>query len=117
MQKIRSIVNLISGKKRKSECDDLSFAIYIAFLHQPNEIPLKAVFKEMKERKLTTKSVAALERSISRVADDVWCFGNRETLNTIYGREVIEKPMPKDLVYVISQYCWIRKVMNEKKKK
>ena len=87
MQKIRSIVNLISGKKRKSECDDLSFAIYIAFLHQPNEIPLKAV------------------------------FGNRETLNTIYGREVIEKPMPKDLVYVISQYCWIRKVMNEKKKK
>ena len=53
----------------------------------------------------TGMSVKAVSKALSRVAVDIWDFGNRDKLCQIYGRPVIEQPTPKELVFVLATYC------------
>ena len=53
----------------------------------------------------TGMSVKAVSKALSRVAADIWDFGNRDKLCQVYGRPVIEQPTPKELVFVLAAYC------------
>ena len=50
-------------------------------------------------------SVKAISKALSRVAADIWEYGNRDKLQQIYGRPVLEQPTPKELVSVLAVYC------------
>ncbi len=50
-------------------------------------------------------SVKAISKALSRVTADIWDYGNRDKLQQIYGRPVLEQPTPKELVSVLAVYC------------
>lgn len=51
-------------------------------------------------------SCPAAAKALSRVTTDIWDFGNRDKLRELYGRPVLERPTPKELVWVLAYYCW-----------
>ena len=53
----------------------------------------------------TGMSVKAISKALSRVTADIWVYGNRDKLQQIYGRPVLEQPTPKELVSVLAVYC------------
>ena len=53
----------------------------------------------------TGMSVNAISKALSRVTADIWEYGNRDRLQQIYGRPVLEQPTPKELVSVLAVYC------------
>ena len=53
----------------------------------------------------TGMSVKAISKALSRVAADIWDYGNRDKLCQIYGRPVLEKPTPKELIFVLAVHC------------
>lgn len=53
----------------------------------------------------TGMSVKAISKALSRVTADIWVYGNRDKLQQIYGRPVLEQPTPKELVFVLAMYC------------
>ena len=53
----------------------------------------------------TGMSVKAISKALSRVTADIWDYGNRDKLQQIYGRPVLEQPTPKELVSVLAVYC------------
>ena len=53
----------------------------------------------------TGMSVKAISKALSRVTADIWEYGNRDKLQQIYSRPVLEQPTPKELVSVLAVYC------------
>lgn len=105
MKKIKALVTKLSGHRGNEYYNILCYAVLVALSFQPAEPQMKVICSEVK--KYIKKDAGSISKSISRAVNDIWENGSRETLFEIYGKELQEKPSPKDVVYVIAQYIWI----------
>ena len=85
----------LSGRRNKACYYVLCLAVETACGCLPEEPAMKAVCAAVGRR-----------TGMSSPAADIWDFGNRDKLREIYGRPVLERPTPKELVWVLAYYCW-----------
>ena len=52
--------------------------------------------------KIKPQSVA---KAVSRAVVDIWDYGDRMLLSTLYGHDISVKPSPKDLILILHQYA------------
>ena len=105
MKKIKELVSLISGNRGRECYYILCCAVEIALAYQPAEPQMKLICVETS--KITGKTIRSIEKSVSRVADDIWRHGNRDALNRIFKTTLTQKPKPKNLICSLSEYLWI----------
>lgn len=104
MKEIKQVVTEISGRRGTAPYYALCCAVEIAIRHQPKEPQMKTLWMEIQARE--GGSITSISRALSRAVDDIWEHGNRKKLDEIYGHIVVEKPTPKELVFVLAQYMW-----------
>ena len=51
--------------------------------------------------KIKPQSVA---KAVSRAVVDIWDYGDRMLLSTLYGHDISVKPSPKDLILILHQH-------------
>ncbi len=104
MREIMQMVTEISGRRNKSCYYVLCRAVYAARARQPGDMQMKTVCACVKSD--TGMSAPAVAKALSRAADDIWDNGNHSKLEEIYGRPILERPSPKELVNVLAQHVW-----------
>ena len=105
MKEVKKLVTQISGRRGKECYYILCCAVDIALSYQPVEPQMKLICTSIKDR--TGKDYKAVVKSLSRAVDDIWDHGDRQKLCEIYGRTLLEKPTPKDIVCVLAQHLWL----------
>ncbi len=104
LQEIMQLVTEISGRRNKECYYVLCWAIEVVRDHQPDGMQMKEVCAVIKKNAGMTPGAAA--KALSRAVDDIWDNGNREKLCQIYGRPLLERPSPKELINVLAQHLW-----------
>ena len=94
----------LSGRRNKACYYVLCLAVETACGCLPEEQAMKTVCAAVGRR--AGMSCPAAAKALSRVTTDIWDFGNRDKLRELYGRPVLERPTPKELVWVLAYYCW-----------
>lgn len=105
MKKIKELVSLISGNRTRECYYILCLAVNIALSYQPSEPQMKLLCMEVGKK--SGKTALSIEKSVSRVTDDIWNNGNRDNLNRLFNNKLLKKPKPKNLIYTISEHVWI----------
>ena len=108
MKEIKRMISRISGHRNRESYAILSYAVDVARRYQPQEPKMETIVSEVAEMLGQRKGTAAISRSLSRVAMDIWEFGNRRELERILGRHLEEPPTPRELVLRLAEYLWIR---------
>jgi len=104
MKKTKKLVTEISGRRGQECYYILCCAVDVAISCQPTEPTMTVILTEVSKR--TGKKHKTASKALSRALEDIWEHGDRRRLQEIYGRTIIEKPTPKDLVCVLAQYLW-----------
>lgn len=104
LQEIMQLVTEISGRRNKGCYYVLCWAIDVVREHQPDGMQMKEVCAVINKDAGMTPGAAA--KALSRAVDDIWDNGNREKLCQIYGRPLLERPSPKELINVLAQHLW-----------
>ena len=98
------LVTEISGRRNKGCYYVLCWAIEAVRECQPGGMQMKEVCAEI--HKDVGMSPGAAAKALSRAVDDIWDNGNRDKLQQIYGRPLLERPSPKELINVLAQHLW-----------
>ncbi len=115
MVEVKKLVTEVSGR-RGNECYYIfCLAVEVALNRQPEEPKMKSICTEV-QKILGKKSNDSVSKALSRAVEDIWEHGNIERLQQIFGRPVLEKPTPKDVITVMSQYLWEGLVLGAEKK-
>ena len=104
LQEIMQLVTEISGRRNKGCYYVLCWAIEVVRERQPDGMQMKEVCAVINKDAGMTPGAAA--KALSRAVDDIWDNGNREKLCQIYGRPLLERPSPKELINVLAQHLW-----------
>lgn len=112
LKKIKELVSLISGNRGRECYYILCCSVKIALSYQPTEPQMKLICVEVS--RISGKTIRSIEKSLSRVADDIWRHGDRAALNEIFNTTLTQKPKPKNLIWALSEYLWINTVMPAK---
>ena len=104
MQEIMQLVTEISGRRNKGCYYVLCWAIEAVRDRQPSVMQMKEVYAMIHED--VGMSPEATAKALSRAVDDIWDNGNHEKLCQIYGRPLLERPSPKELINVLAQHLW-----------
>ena len=52
------------------------------------------------------KELSTLSKALSRVAADIWEHGDHQELWKVFGRQTVDPPTPKELVFRLAEYVW-----------
>ena len=107
MTETKRLITALSGHRGNRCYEYLCYAVYIACTFQPREPSMQTICLKVSE--ITESSPQAVSKALSRAAADIWDNGKRDVLDKICGHTFLEKPSPKDLIYILSQYLWIGK--------
>lgn len=105
MKNVKKLITELSGHRGMDCYYVLCCAVEAAIAHQPDEVKMKQICFEIMET--SGKKYKTVSKAISRAVNDIWEYGNRDKLFEIYGHSLIEKPSPKDLICVLSQFIWL----------
>ena len=105
VQEIKKVVSEISGRRSKECYFILCYAVYVARKYQPAEPRMKLLCAEVR-REVGKKKDNTVSKALSRAVDDIWQYGDRSKLNESYGRPILERPSPKEIVNRLAQYMW-----------
>ena len=106
MKEIKRMISRISGHRNRESYAILSYAVDVARRYQPQEPKMETIVSEVADTLGQRKGTAAISRSLSRVAMDIWEFGNRRELERILGRHLEEPPTPRELVLRLAEYAF-----------
>lgn len=100
---IKRTVTELSGRRNMACYYVLCLAVQAARDRLPAEPPMGVICATVQDS--TGMSGGAVSKALSRVTADIWDNGNRDKLRKIYGRPILERPSPKELVFVLAGYC------------
>ena len=108
MKDIKEIVTRLSGHRNRACYPVLCCAAEVVRKYQPHEPQMKLVLAEaklmMKDGKQRKEN--SLFKALPRALDDIWENGDRKELEKVFGRKVIDRPTPRELVCQIAEYAW-----------
>lgn len=105
MKEVKEAVTKISGRRGKKCYYILCCVVEAAIFYQPKEPQMKVLLADVRNtvHHLQAKTIS---KALSRAVDDIWQYGDRLALQKLFGHSLIEKPSPKDLVFVLAQHLW-----------
>lgn len=103
MKDMELIVNSISGHSGNDCYRTLTFAaVCMRDRHLNSPRVTRSVYPEVAA--MCGVSAEAVAKSVARATTDSWEYGDRAQLCRIAGRQLKEKPAPKDLLVMLALY-------------
>ena len=98
------LVVLLSGKSSKRCYAYLMCAVDLVVEHHDYLYAgtTKVLYPEVAKHFDVTPT--AVDRGVAWAVSDCWDYGNRVLLEKVAGRPLIEKPSPKDFIFLVSGY-------------
>ncbi len=103
-EEILLAVEQIGGRLSRDCYCDLCCLVETAIPHLPGTFSMEALYAEAWAE--SGKEKDTLAKSLSRAAEDIWAYGDREALRQLFRRMPREKPAPKDLVRALAMSVW-----------
>ncbi|WP_434311485.1 sporulation initiation factor Spo0A C-terminal domain-containing protein [Hominifimenecus sp. rT4P-3] len=102
-ESIETLIYWIAGRPTRVGYRYLTAAIEIVLEDgYPIRSLTTSLYPKIAERTgATTHSVA---RGLARAVDDCWEYGNRNALEQLVGRRLLEKPSPGEMIYYLVRY-------------
>ena len=97
-------VEKISGKLSRDCYYDLCCLVKAAIPRMPGTFSMETLYPEA--QRYSEKEKDTLAKALSRAAEDIWAYGDREALRQLFRRMPREKPAPKDLVRALAMSVW-----------
>ena len=102
MTELEGLINKISGHRGKRDYEALYYVMLSASNQKRENIKIKDLCTEAAVHlKIKPQSVA---KAVSRAVVDIWDYGDRMLLSTLYGHDISVKPSPKDLILILHQH-------------
>ena len=106
MKEIKQIVARISGHRNRECYTILCYAVEAARHYQPQEPKMKVILADVVDMMEEKKELSTLSKALSRVAADIWEHGDHQELWKVFGRQTVDPPTPKELVFRLAEYVW-----------
>lgn len=106
MKEIKQIVARISGHRNRECYTILCYAVEAARHYQLQEPKMKVILADVVDMMEEKKELSTLSKALSRVAADIWEHGDHQELWKVFGRQTVDPPTPKELVFRLAEYVW-----------
>ena len=106
MEKIDLLLLRLGAKCESKPYICLRCMLEVALKHWPERIPMRQLQVETAERIGNNIQPGGLSKAASRAVLDIWEYGDREFLNEIYQRNLMDCPTPKNFIYVATCYLY-----------
>lgn len=106
MEKIDWLLLRLGAKCESKPYICLRCMLEVALKHWPERMSMKQLQGETAERMGNNIQPSGLSRAASRAILDIWEYGDREFLNKIYRRNLMDCPTPKNFIYVATWYLY-----------
>lgn len=104
MNNLTKTIQQISGRNNKSCYEEFQCAVEITMELLPQRPLMKQVQFEIQARMKLTIKPSSIARVLSRTAEDIWLYGDRNMLEQIYMRPLIEQPSAKSMIITLAKH-------------
>ena len=100
MEKIDLFLLRLGAKYESKSCRFLKLVLIAALEYESAELPTLKHLQTIAAQRIGNARESCISRGISRAVLDIWNYGDREYLNKLYHRKLIECPTPKSFICV-----------------
>lgn len=104
MNNLSKTILQISGRNNKSCYDELECAVAVTMEVLPQRPMMKYIQLEVRRRMELPIKASSVGRLLSRAAEDIWIYGDRRKLESIFRRPLLEQPSAKSMIITIAKH-------------